>query len=137
MSFSNMLEILQEKNKGKIVIIKLGTFYVATGRDAVLLHNKLELKCTCFKNNICKIGIPVNSLEKYIEKLNSIKYSYIIYDYNKEKNELIEKYTKIGKQNKILDKNINCLICKGTRAYKNDEYMEAIYKLLSQEKKDE
>ena len=56
-------------------------------------------------DNICKIGIPVNSLEKYIEKLNSIKYSYIIYDYNKEKNELIEKYTKIGKQNKKQQKN--------------------------------
>ncbi len=28
------------------------------------------IKCTCFKNNICKIGIPINSLEKYIEKLD-------------------------------------------------------------------
>ena len=43
MSFSNMLEILKEKNKGKIVIIKLGAFYVATGEDAVLLHKKLNL----------------------------------------------------------------------------------------------
>ena len=137
MSFSNMLEILQEKNKGKIVLIKLGAFYVATEKDAVLLHNKLAFKCTCFKNNICKIGIPVNSLEKYIERLNSIKYSYIIYTYNKEKNELKEIYSKIGKQNKIADKNINCLKCKGLIAYKNDEYMEAIYKLLNQEKTNE
>ena len=29
-----------------------------------------KIKCTCFKNNICKIGIPINSLEKYIEKLD-------------------------------------------------------------------
>lgn len=137
MSFSNMLEILQEKNKGKILLIKLGTFYIATGKDAVLLHNKLELKCTCFKNNICKIGIPVNSLEKYIEKLNKIKYSYIIYDYNKESNELIEKYSKIGKQNKIIERNINCLKCKGIEEYKTDEYMKAIYKLLNSESEDE
>ncbi len=49
MGFSNMLEILQEKNKGKIVLIKLGTFYIATGRDALLLSVKLGLKCTCYE----------------------------------------------------------------------------------------
>lgn len=95
------------------------------------------IKCTCFKNNICKVGIPINSLERYIEKLDKIKYSYIIYDYNKEKNELKEIYSKIGKQNKVTDKNIKCLKCKGIVAYKNDEYMEAIYKLLNQEKTNE
>ena len=75
MSFSNMLEILKEKNKGKIVIIKLGAFYIATEEDAVFLHKKMNLKCNCFKNNIFKIGFPVNALEKYIEKLNEIIYS--------------------------------------------------------------
>ena len=47
-----MLEILKEKNKGKIVIIKLGAFYIATEEDAVFLHKKIDLKCNCFKNNI-------------------------------------------------------------------------------------
>ena len=133
MSFSTMLEILQEKNKGKIVLVKLGVFYIATGKDAVLLNNKLDLKCTCFKNNVCKIGIPINALDKYIEELNQIKYSYIIYDYNKENNELIEIESKIGKQNKLVDNNINCLKCKGINVYKEDEYMQAIYKLISEE----
>ena len=79
-----MLEILQDKDSSKVVLIKLGHFYIATGRDAVLLHKKLNLKCTCFKNNICKVGIPVNSLEKYVEKFNQMQYSYIIYDYDKQ-----------------------------------------------------
>ena len=70
MSFSKMLELLKQKEKGIIIFIKLGTFYIATAEDAVLLHNKLELKCTCFKMNICKIGFPVNSLEKYVDKLS-------------------------------------------------------------------
>ena len=137
MSFSNMLEILQEKNKEKIVLVKLGVFYIATGKDAVLLNNKLDLKCTCFKNNVCKIGIPINALDKYIEELNQIKYSYIIYDYNKENNELIEIESKIGKQNKLVDNNINCLKCKGINVYKEDEYMQAIYKLISEEQTNE
>ena len=52
MSFSSMLEILQAANKEKIVLIRLGAFYIATGRDAILLHRKLQLKVTCFKNNM-------------------------------------------------------------------------------------
>ena len=109
MSFSQMLEILQDKDSSKVVLIKLGHFYIATGRDAVLLHKKLNLKCTCFKNNICKVGIPVNSLEKYVEKFNQMQYSYIIYDYDKQVNEIKEIINKTGKACKIKDKNINCL----------------------------
>ena len=45
-----MFEILKEKNKGKIVLIRLGAFYIATEEDAVCLHEKLGLKCSCFKN---------------------------------------------------------------------------------------
>ena len=43
MSFSNMLEILQEKNKGAIVLIKLGVFYIAIGKDAVFLNKELDV----------------------------------------------------------------------------------------------
>lgn len=133
MSFSNMLEILKEKNKGKIVIIKLGAFYVATGEDAVLLHKKLNLKCTCFKNNICKVGFPIDSLEKYIEKIEQLKYSYIIYKIDKEKNELIEICSKIGKKHKEINKNINCLYCKGNDKYKDDKYLLALLKTFEKE----
>ena len=78
MSFSTMLDGLKEQEKRKIVFIKLGTFYVAVGEDAVLLHNKLELKCTCYKNHMCKVGFLVNALDKYVEKLNETKYAYVI-----------------------------------------------------------
>ena len=52
MAFSQMLDILKEKEKGTIVLVRLGSFYIAVGEDAVLLHKKLDLKCTCFKMNI-------------------------------------------------------------------------------------
>lgn len=134
MAFKEMMEILQENNKGKIVLIKLGAFYIATGKDAVLLHKKLDLKCTCFTNNACKVGVPITSLDKYIEKLENLKLSYIVYDYNKEKNELKEKCSKIGKLNKEKNNNINCLICKGIEKYKNDKYLEALAKYLEKDK---
>lgn len=137
MSFSNMMEILQEKNKGKIVFIKLGTFYIATKQDAVLLKEKLDLKCTCFQGHTCKVGIPVGSLDKYIEKLDKIKYAYVVYDYDNEKNEIKEIHSKLGKLNKITDKNVNCLLCKGIDVYKEDKYMIALQKYIDMESANE
>ena len=99
MSFSTMLDCLKEINKGIIVFVKLGTFYIAVGEDAVLLHKKLDLKCTCYKTNICKVGFPINALDKYIEKLNETKYAYVIYDYDNKKVELKEIMRKKGKLN--------------------------------------
>ena len=131
MSFSKMLDLLKEREKGKIVFVKLGAFYIATAEDAVLLHEKLELKCTCFKMNICKVGFPENALEKYIEKLNSTKYAYIIYDYDSKKEELREKLRKIGKQVKTKEKNINCILCKGVNGrYEEDKYLNAYVKMM-------
>ena len=41
MGFSKMMELLQQKEKDKIVICNMGNFYVSIGRDAVLLHELL------------------------------------------------------------------------------------------------
>lgn len=111
-------------------MVKLGAFYIATGRDAILLHSKLNLKCTCFKNNICKVGIPVTSIESYLPKLDKTRYSYIIYDYHKDEQELKVRYEQKGKCNKITEQNLNCSLCKGIGKYEEDEYMLAIKKLL-------
>ena len=136
MSFSKMLEILQERNEKKIVLIKLGMFYIATGRDAVLLHDKLNLKCTCFTDNVCKVGVPITAIDKYIEKLDKTGYGYVIYNYNKDKAELTEVLTKVGRDTRITSKNLNCLTCKGISAYTDDEYILALcnnYEKLSNE----
>ena len=65
MSFSRMIEYLQVKNKGKIVFVNAGNFYIAMGKDAVLLHKLLDLKTTCMKPEVCKVGFPIIALEKY------------------------------------------------------------------------
>ena len=137
MSFSSMLEILQAANKEKIVLIRLGAFYIATGRDAILLHSKLQLKVTCFKNNICKVGVPVDTLDKYLERLDKTKYSYVVYNYDKEKKELQLIREKEGKKNKITGENINCLLCKGPEAYKEDEYIQALNKMFEKRRNEQ
>lgn len=138
MAFSQMLELLKEKEKGAIVFVKLGAFYIATEEDAVLLHKLLDLKCTCFKMNICKVGFPVNSLDKYVEKLNETKYAYVIYNLDKEKAELVEVARRKGKHNKETEKSINCLFCGdiNKRYEKTDNYVLALNKLLEKQLKD-
>lgn len=108
---------------------------MAIGEDAVFMHEKFELKCTYFLEHECKVGIPINSIEKYIKKLEKLHYAYVVYDFNKENSELIKKYISEGKYHDIKEKTINCLICKGTSKYKESRYLEAITKLLEEENK--
>ena len=135
MSFSKMVEGLKERDKEKLLIIGLGAFYIAIGEDAVLLHEKLGLKCTCFKNHICKVGIPRNSIGKYIKEIEKLKYGYILYDYNSKNKSLLELSYKEGKKNKIMNKNINCLACMGASKYEEDDYSIALLKFIEELKR--
>lgn len=131
-----MLEILKEKNKEKIVFVKLGPFYVATGKDAVFLNKQLGLKCICFKREVCKIGIPEARIEYYLEKLARLDVAYIAYSFDSQKEELIEKYQSDGSYHKEDRENKNCLICVGDRGYrKEDKYLVAIQKMKEKELK--
>lgn len=135
MSFSKMVEGLKERDKEKLLIIGLGAFYIAIGEDAVLLHEKLGLKCICFKNHICKVGIPRNSIGKYIKEIEKLKYGYILYDYNSKNKRLLELSYKEGKKNKIMNKNINCLACMGASKYEEDDYSIALLKFIEELKR--
>ena len=134
MRFSNMLEILQEKNKESIVLIKSGIFYIATGKDAIFLNKEFNLKCICFKKEICKIGIPESRLDYYLRKLEKINISYIVYHFDSNKELLTEKYNYKGKYHNKLNKNKNCSICKEDKD-NEDKYSIAIKKLLESETK--
>lgn len=89
-----MMELLQKKNHGKIVICNMGNFYISIGKDAILLNRLINLKVSCFKPEICKVGFPINSLEKYTDLLMQKRYSYIVYYFDQEKEELqiLEEY---------------------------------------------
>jgi len=129
-----MLEILQEKNRNKIVLIKTGVFYTATGKDAIFLNKVFELKCICFKKGICKVGIPESRLEYYLRKLEKLNIAYIVYNFDNQHERLIVKHEKDGVYHKEKEDNRNCLICKGIRCYKEDKYIKALKKLLQKEK---
>lgn len=111
-------------------------FYIATGRDAVFLNKQLQLKCICFTEGVCKIGIPEKRLEYYLKKLEKLNLAYIVYHFDNEHEELIEEEINEGEYHKEKSCNKNCLICKGIRYYKEDKYMNALSKLFEREAKE-
>lgn len=136
MGFYQMMELLQKKENGKIVICNLGSFYIAIGKDAVLLNNLIGLKTSCIKEEVCKVGFPICALEKYTELLVQKRYSFIVYDFDQKKEELkiLESYEGKNK-NELTNRNINCYICsKSTKKYKKtDKYILALSKLYEKE----
>lgn len=136
MGFSKMMELLQQKEKGKIIFCNAGNFYIAIGKDAVLLNHLIGLKLSCLKQETCKVGFPINALEKYTELIAEKGYSYIVYFFHQEKAELeiISQYNGIH-TNEIKENKMNCYTCKHcTNAYKkSDKYIMAVAKLYEKE----
>lgn len=133
MNFNQMVRMLRAENKGKIVLINAGIFYIAVEEDAVLLNSKLKLKCSCFKDEICKVGVPIKVIDKYLEKIENLGYSYIVYNFDKEKGIITKIKEFAGKPNKTIKKNINCLMCKGIKESPDDIYLLALRRHLQQQ----
>lgn len=131
-----MIELLQNKEKGKIILVNSGNFYIARGKDAVLLHNVLNLKVNCLETEVCKVGFPLNSLEKYTKLIEEKQYSYIVYNYDSKLEKLnILKYYNGKYLNEINEEKLNCYICTNTvKMYKkHDKYIKAVANLYEEE----
>ena len=136
MKFYEMIKILQNKNNGRIVICNSGGFYIALGKDAIKMNEILDLKLTCHKNEVCKVGFPKTSLEKYTGELIKQGYGYVVYNFDNENEEirLVEMYK--GKNNKEFRENIGCSSCPNCKIGKKIEtkYSRAMKKYEIQEK---
>lgn len=79
------MKLLEEFNKVKaenkkcIVFIKSGVFYISLGIDAYILNHILKLKLTDMSNTK-RVGIPINSIEKYISLMQNYDIPYVIVD---------------------------------------------------------
>lgn len=125
MGFSEMVEILQQRHKGVIVLCKNGNFYIAVGKDAIALNKKIGLKLTCMGPELCKAGFPVSAFEKYTKLLWDKKCNYMIYDFNNEKEELILKVENYCTY-------ISNVIIKFPKTLRNKYYKNLTYKKLMQ-----
>lgn len=84
MKFIKLVEILENKEKDFIILVRCGAFFVSIGKNAQYLSELFNLKITCITGNICKIGIPVDSIYKYIDKMEKIGFCFVIYNYSKD-----------------------------------------------------
>ena len=121
------MEKLQQENAGSIILVKNGIFFVAIGKDALTLHDELGLKLTCMKPELCKVGFLVKNVEQYIEKLEKIGYSFILYVKN-EKNNLEEIYRYKGKNVEEIENCLGCPKCENRKETEKD-ILERVKKL--------
>lgn len=128
MKFLEIAKNLQneEENKGTIVLIRCGAFFISIGKNAVILSEHLNLNVNCITNKICKVGIPANAIYEYIKRLEKIGFSFVIYNYSK--NEMVEngkKYAEVYrfKGKPIIEKEV-CLYCEKCAQYKKYESFE-------------
>jgi hypothetical protein len=102
---------------------------VAIGKDALMLNKILGFKVTCMRKNLCKVGIPINSILKYSEILENKGYSFLLYDYDKRTNACILKYSFIGKENQEINNCLDCKKCQNNK-FKTDYEEIDIFDLL-------
>ena len=128
MKLLEVIENLQERNRGHIVIIKNGIFFIGVGKDALVLNELLGLKLTCMKKNMCKVGFQVKSVEKYISKLEEKKKSFVIYTYDKEKEQTEELYKYTNENIEESEICIDCSKCDNKKESEQD-ILERVRKL--------
>ena len=134
MKYIELIEKLQKQEKDRIIMSKCGAFFVALGKDAIMLNKLLGLKLTCQKEKLCEVGIPLQSILKYIDELENLGYSFSIYDYSKEKKEITLEYNFDGKPNHIIANCLDCSKCNGYNPWKNEDQRN-IYKILTERQK--
>ena len=138
MTFSRMMESMQYSLDGKILFVNAGAFYIARGKDAILVNKLIGLKLNCLGKEVCKVGFPINAVEKYSKLLEEKQYSFIIYKFN-EKTELLEvvkDYNGIYK-NEIKNNCLNCQMCKAGAYSQENKYARAFEKLKEKDNKNE
>lgn len=127
MKFNEKVRLLKEKVGNKILFVQNGNFYIAIGKDVVLLNQIFGLKCTCFIKYICKVGVPIKSLSKYLNSLKVNKLSYIVYK-NINGDLIVEEEFNDENIKKEIFYNLGCENCKNaTYHYEKEE----IRKILS------
>lgn len=111
MKFGKRIEELKSKNQDRIMLARCGAFIIAIGEDAIFLSQIFGFKLTCFKSGVCKIGIPITYILKYLKMIEDKGYSYIVYDYNKDTKAIVEKWKFNGINEIKITNHMECKEC--------------------------
>lgn len=108
MKIENTIKIFKEIHPESIIMIKMGTFYHAYGRDSYILSYLFGYQVKKIQSNYSTCGFPASGLSKVQSKLEELEVSYIIL--NKSENyEVIEEedFKAKNKYNEMYGKSYN------------------------------
>ncbi len=105
MKIENTIKIFKEVHPESIIMIKMGTFYHAYGRDSYILSYLFDYQVKKIQSNYSTCGFPSSGLSKVQSKLEELEVSYIIL--NKSENyEVVEEedFKSKNKYNEVYNK---------------------------------
>lgn len=108
MKIENTIKIFKEIHPLSIIMIKMGTFYHAYGRDSYILSYLFGYQIKKIQTNYSSCGFPASGLVRVQSKLEELEISYIIL--NKSDNyEVVEEEDFKGKNkyNEMYSKSYN------------------------------
>ncbi len=105
MSIENMVKTIKQIHKEDVVLIKVGTFYHAYGKDSYILSYLFGYKRKVLGENLGDTGFPTTAIQKVKYSLEKNKISYITIDraHSYEVEEQID-YKKENKYKEIYEK---------------------------------
>ena len=118
MSLENMVRNIKQIHREDVVLIKIGTFYHAYGKDAYIISYLLGYKRREFGNGSSTCGFPKSAVSYVKSVLESKRVNYILIDrahqYEEEEkedfkgeNEYLEIYNKARKNVRIQERALN------------------------------
>ena len=110
---NKMIEEIEEINAKSICMFKVGTFYHAYGRDAVIMSFLFDYKIKELGDNHKECGFPIGAVNKVTAKLQNSSVNYILIDRrnNYEVDEQ-EDYKEKNQYEKIYEKARKYVNCK-------------------------
>ena len=80
MAMSTMLRGIKQVHNEDIVMVKIGSFYHAYGKDSYILSYIFGYKLRPFEKLYTTCGFPLDSVSKVMAKLEEKKINYVILD---------------------------------------------------------
>ena len=75
-----MIKAIKQVHSKSVVLVKIGSFYHAYGKDSYILSYMFGYKLKKFEKDYTTCGFPLDSISKVIAKLEEKKINYVILD---------------------------------------------------------
>lgn len=141
MGIINMIETIKLIHKEDIVLVKIGTFYTAYGKDAYIINYLFNYKLNKTQD-VYSSAFPISSLGKVTAILENNKINYIVvdkrnnYDVEQQSNNKnlnnYNKFLKLAKEKVNKNKRIEQII---EYLKEDEEIIEEVEKLIYERRK--